>query len=112
MQQDAANNPHSILQAEGGEQGDPLMPALFALGVAPALRAMQTDLLPSESVRAFLDDTYLTSQRCRTAFLLQRLEHHLFSHAHIRLNHRHQTPSLNMCTSGSATPTCPLTSKA
>ena len=36
---------------------DPLMPALFALGVAPALRAMQTDLLPSESVRAFLDDT-------------------------------------------------------
>ena len=83
---DAANNPHSILQAEGGEQGDPLMPALFALGVAPALRAMQTDLLPSESVRAFLDDTYLTSQPCRTAFLLQRLEHHLFSHAHIRLN--------------------------
>eukprot|EP00439_Symbiodinium_sp_Y106_P032147 s3071_g3.t2 len=58
---DAANNPHSILQAEGGEQGDPLMPALFALRVAPALRAMQTDLLPSESVRAFLDDTYLTS---------------------------------------------------
>ena len=54
---DAANNPHSILQAEGGEQGDPLMPALFALRVAPALRAMQTDLLPSESVRAFLDDT-------------------------------------------------------
>eukprot|EP00439_Symbiodinium_sp_Y106_P062335 s3397_g9.t1 len=72
--------------AEGGEQGDPLMPALFALGVAPALRAVQADLLPHESVRAFLDDTYLTSQPCRTAFLLQRLEHHLFAHAHIQLN--------------------------
>ena len=49
------------------------MPALFALGVAPALRAVQADLLPHESVRAFLDDTYLTTQPCCTAFLLQRL---------------------------------------
>ena len=29
---------HSILQAEGGEQGDPLMPALFALGQPPHYR--------------------------------------------------------------------------
>ena len=31
---DDAGIPHSILQAEGGEQGGPLMPALFALGLA------------------------------------------------------------------------------
>ncbi|CAE7740103.1 unnamed protein product [Symbiodinium sp. CCMP2592] len=31
---DSASNPHRVLQAEGGEQGDLLMPALFALGSA------------------------------------------------------------------------------
>ena len=29
---DQHGNPHTITQAEGGEQGDPLMPALFSLG--------------------------------------------------------------------------------
>ena len=51
-------NPHSVLQAKGSEQGDPLLPALFALGVTAALRAMQADLLPNKSARAFLDDTH------------------------------------------------------
>ena len=32
---------HRIVQAEGGEQGDPLMPALFSLGQHPALQAVQ-----------------------------------------------------------------------
>ena len=32
---------HDIVQAEGGEQCDPLMPALFALGQRRALVAMQ-----------------------------------------------------------------------
>ena len=34
---DARGNAHVIHQAEGGEQGDPLMPALFALGQHAAL---------------------------------------------------------------------------
>ena len=39
--QDDAGSVHSIAQAEGGEQGDPLMQALFALGMAPVLEAVQ-----------------------------------------------------------------------
>ncbi|CAE7886447.1 unnamed protein product, partial [Symbiodinium microadriaticum] len=36
---------------EGGEQGDPLMPALFALALAPAPRSFQEELHPGEHVR-------------------------------------------------------------
>eukprot|EP00439_Symbiodinium_sp_Y106_P016235 s10655_g2.t1 len=53
---------HRIVQAEGGEQGDPLMPVLFALGIAPALAALQAEMHPAERVRAFLDD-FTTSSR-------------------------------------------------
>jgi len=41
---DDAGVVHRIVQAEGGEQGDPLMPALFALGIAPALAALQAEM--------------------------------------------------------------------
>ncbi|CAE7358847.1 unnamed protein product, partial [Symbiodinium sp. CCMP2456] len=77
---------HRVSQAEGGEQGDPLMPALFALGLAPALRSFQAELLPGERVRAFLDDIYVTTFPARTACVLSRLEHHLFTSLHIRLH--------------------------
>ena len=33
---DSGGVPHIVQQAEGGEQGDPLMPALYALGQHPA----------------------------------------------------------------------------
>ena len=82
--QDDAGTVHRIVQAKGGEQIDPLMPALFALGVAPALEAVQAEMLPNERVRAFLDDVYVTSHPPRVAHLLAWLQHHLF--AHIRLN--------------------------
>ena len=74
------------MQAEGGEQGDPLMPALFALGIAPALAALQAEMHTAERVRAFLDDVYVTSPPPRVAHLLGRLQHHLFAQAHIQLN--------------------------
>ena len=51
-------NPHDITQAEGGEQGDPLMPALFSLGQKAALQAVQQQLQPGEALYAFLDDVY------------------------------------------------------
>ena len=35
---------HAVFQAEGGEQGDPLMPALHALGQRPALAEVQESL--------------------------------------------------------------------
>ena len=44
---------HEILQGEGGEQGDPLMPALFALGQHKALDAIQRNLRQDEKLLAF-----------------------------------------------------------
>ena len=41
---DDAGMPHSVVQAEGGEQGDPLMPALHALGQHSALHAASATL--------------------------------------------------------------------
>ena len=52
---DAAGVARDIAQAEGGEQGDPLMPALYALGAAATL-------LPGETVFAYLDDVYAVCQ--------------------------------------------------
>ena len=39
---------HIITQCEGGEQGDPLMPGLFALGQHPALASVQRHLRDDE----------------------------------------------------------------
>ena len=49
-----------IPQGEGGEQGDPLMPMLFALGQHQALVQTQARLR-NEKLMAFLDDIYITS---------------------------------------------------
>ena len=43
----------NIPQGEGGDQGDPLMPMLFALGQHRALPAIQERLTPGEHVMAF-----------------------------------------------------------
>ena len=50
---------HEIPQGEGGEQGDPLMPMLFAVGQHRALEAVQSRLRDSEKLFAFLDDMYV-----------------------------------------------------
>ena len=62
-----------ITQADGGEQGDPLMPAFFSLGLDFALRAFQSDLLPGERAAAFLDDIYVTAPPHRIRQLFDRL---------------------------------------
>ena len=51
---------HGIQQGEGGEQGDPLVPALFAMGQHQALQAVQKSLQPTETSMAFLDDVCVT----------------------------------------------------
>ena len=58
-----------IQQGEGCEQGDPLAPALFALGQHDALHRAATTLRPDESLLAFLDDLYITTTppRARTS---------------------------------------------
>ena len=50
---------HEIAQGEGGEQGDPLMPMLFALGLHPALRAAQARMRAGERIFFCLDDVHV-----------------------------------------------------
>ena len=60
---------HVVEQGEGGEQGDPLMPGLFALAQHPALQATQAMLLPGEVLFAFFDDIYpLAARPCACHF--------------------------------------------
>ena len=63
--EDASGQVHEILQGEGGEQGGALMPALFSLGMAAALREAQARLGPGELVVAYLDDIYIVSSPAR-----------------------------------------------
>ena len=44
---------HQIHQAEGGEQGDPLMPLLFCLAIHDALANVQSRLRPGEHISPF-----------------------------------------------------------
>ena len=84
---DADGQPHEVVQAEGGEQGDPLMPALFALGQHGALLQAQSALEPGEDLFAFLDDvyvTYPTAARVGPAFAA--LGQGLHEQANIRVN--------------------------
>ena len=54
---DAAGTCHPIHQHEGGEQGDPLMPGLYAVAVAPSLHDTYRALLPGEALLAYLDES-------------------------------------------------------
>ena len=57
---DASGAAHSVLQSEGGEQGDLLMPGLFAFGFHQALRVAHASFQPGEDLFAFLDDTCIS----------------------------------------------------
>ena len=48
-----------VNQGEGGEQGDPLMPALFALGLHDTLQRVKEQMQPGEQLFAYLDDIYV-----------------------------------------------------
>ena len=73
-------------QGEGGEQGDPLMPALFSLGQHDALEAVKAELLPTEKLCAFLDDVYVVCRPERVSAVYAVVERCLFEHTGIRLN--------------------------
>ena len=57
-----------VLQGEGGEQGDPLMPGLYQHA---ALLHLYAQLRPGEGLYAFLDDVYITTAPERTLYALQ-----------------------------------------
>ena len=85
MWHDAAGQPHAITQAEGGEQGDPLMPAFF-WGQQAALAEVQARLAPSELLLAFLDDVDVIARPDRIRPIFDMLSDALRRDAHIRLN--------------------------
>ena len=84
--EDDAGTVHHIVQGEGGEQGDPLMPLLFALGQHGALQAVQNSLGPTERLLAFLDDVYTVTTPERVAHSFATLQEHLHRHANIRVH--------------------------
>ena len=77
---------HEILQGEGAEQGDPLMPALFALGQHRALVVAQVGMHPTTKLMAFHDDVYVVTNPARVADSFALLERSLWEHAGIRIN--------------------------
>ena len=85
---DGQGDSHSIAQAEGGEQGDPLMPALFSLAQHPALAEVQGQLRDGEAICAYLDDTYIIATPERIHELHSAYQRALWAHARIELNSR------------------------
>ena len=86
LSKDQEGTVHTILQAEGGEQGDPLMPALFSLGQHPALLAVQAQLEDGERLFAFLDDAYVVCSPARVNAIYGLLQNALFAHSSIRVH--------------------------
>ena len=66
---DDAGTTHTIVQGEGGKQGDAMMPLLFALAQLPASEAVQSQLVDGEFLFAFLDDIYFVVVPERTGIL-------------------------------------------
>ena len=85
---------HTVYQAEGGEQGDPMMPLLFAVGIQGALQEVAASLLPGEELCAFLDDVYVVCQPDRVKVLFDLLSEVLLRTAGIEL-HQGKTRAWN-----------------
>ena len=83
---DAEGNRHEVKQGEGGEQGDPLMPALFALGLHDTLEAVKAQMLPGEHLFAYLDDVYILCKPERVKKLYDLLEKALKDQTGLKLN--------------------------
>ena len=75
---------HVIPQAEGGEQGCPLMPALYALAQHDALMQASENLLPSERIFSFLDDLYVVTCRARAYEAFEEVARQVEEHAGVQ----------------------------
>ena len=78
---------HEIMQGEGGEQGDPLMPLLFSLGQHSALLAINAKLKEGESLFAFLDDLYVLCSPGRVREVHKVIQDELWGRANIQVHH-------------------------
>ena len=77
---------HTVLQGEGGEQGDALMPLLFCVGQHSTLQAVQHSSRPTERLLAFLDDLYVVSKPDRVGAIYSIVQESLWGHAGIRVH--------------------------
>jgi len=92
---------HIITQAEGGEQGCPLMPALYALAQHDALVAASRELLPSERLYSFLDDLYVVTSRERFHEAFKTVAENVERHAGVK---SHLGKLRAWCSGGGAAP--------
>ena len=65
---------HTILQGDGGEQGDAMMPALFCLALHPALAEIRRRLPPGAEILAYLDDIYVACDPTDAHFILHDVQ--------------------------------------
>ena len=77
---------HVILQGEGGEQGDALMPMLCSLGQHGALQEVQDSLMPDEYLFAYLDDIYVVCLPERVSAIYKLLGQALEENARIQMH--------------------------
>ena len=77
---------HVILQGEGGEQGDALMPMLYSLGQHGALQEVQDSLMPDEYLFAYLDDIYVVCPPERVSAIYKLLGQALEENARIQMH--------------------------
>ena len=84
--QDGDGQMHEVHQGEGGEQGDPLMPHLYALGQHAALEDARGQLRPGEAIFAYLDDVYVLCQPARATEVFNPPATALSAHAGVQVN--------------------------
>ena len=76
---------HRIAHEEGGEQGDPLMPLLYALRQHQAMVAANDRLAESEKIFAFLDDVFVVTSPARVGVANAAVQRKLFCHSGIQI---------------------------
>ena len=83
---DETGTERTVRQCEGGEQGDPLMPVLFSLGLHSALERAQRVLEEGEFLFAFLDDVYVLASSARVRQVYDTLAQAILEETGVRLN--------------------------
>ena len=83
---DDSGETHTIKQREGGEQGDPPMPALYALGQHMALVQIHSNLQHGAHVFACLDDIYVACDPGRVSEIFGISKSALKLHANVEVN--------------------------
>ena len=76
-----------IPQGEGGEQGDPLMPILFAFVNTERQKPRKRGWVRGQHVMAFLDDIHTASKQDFLVDVHTAVDEELLTNAQIRLHH-------------------------